>query len=210
MTKNSQTLNNIINFMKVKYALFYSSEQILIDLTNLFPFTDILFTSDINEINQISFFENEDIKIIFTEEPELIKNVTNMNNKIFLSTKYHSKFTKITKETLINIYENHFRLNIPCDIKNQIETLNTHESIYSIIWKIYLNNGIYNPSYTPIIYEKEHPIHFFLNKMHNLPANSKKNQMLKILAKILHQDFLITGNLTLTSYYKLVEQMMNK
>ena len=209
MTKNLQTFRNLLNFMKIQTAVFFGTEQILVDLTNLFPFTDIMFTNDINEINQISFFEENDLKIIFTDETEVIKNTNNLSNKIFLCTKYSSKFTKITREILINIYENHFQLNIPCDIKQQIEATKTHESIYSTIYKIHLNNGLYNPKHTPVIFDREHPITFLLNKMHTIPANSQKNQILKTLAKILHTDFLITGNLTLTSFYKLVEKMIN-
>ena len=209
MTKNSQTFKNLLNFIKMQNALFYGTEQILTDLTNLFPFTDIMITNDINEINQISFFEQDDIKIIFTEEPDVIRHISNFNNKIFLSTKYHSKFTKITREILINIYENHFQLNIPCDIKQQIENTNTHESAYSTIFKIHLNNGIYNPNHTPVIFDREHPITFLLNKMHTISPNSQRSQILKALAKILHTDFLVTGNLTLTSFYKLIEKMIN-
>ncbi len=209
MTKNWQTFRNLLNFMKISTALFHGTEQNLVDLTNLFPFTDIMFTNDINEINQISFFEQNDLKIIFIEEPEVVRNIHNFDNKIFLSTKYNSKFTKITREILINIYENHFQLNIPCDIKQQIEDTKTHESVYSTIYKIHLNNGLYNPQHTPVIFNREHPITFLLNKMHTIPVNSQKNQILKTLAKILHTDFLVTGNITLTSFYKLIEKMIN-
>jgi hypothetical protein len=209
MTQNSKTLVNLLNFLKIPHALFYGTERNLIDLTNLFPFVDIIKTNDAGDVNQLSFVEEDEIKIVLTEDPDLVKKIINLNNKIILSTKYSWKFTKITKEILINIYENHFNIVIPCDIKTQLEQTVTHESLYSIAWKIRLNGGLYNPSHTPVVFERDHPIHFFINKMYTIRSNSKKGQILRVLAKILHQDFLVTGNITLSSYFKLIEYMIN-
>lgn len=210
MTKNQKTLINLSNYLKKEHLMLYGSIKDLIDLTNLFPFNELIHTNHINEINQISFFEENHIKIIIIDEPELVKHITNKNNKIILSTKYNGKFTKITRELLINIYENHFNMQIPCDIKTQIEQTKTNESVYSTILKIKLNNNQYNPKHTPINAERDHPIYFFLQKEHSNTLNPKYKKILQMIIKILHKDFLITGNITLSSYFKLIEKILNK
>lgn len=206
MTNNSlkqkNYILNILQKLKITNRVFYGKLPDLIDLSNLFKFCKIITHTEKDEQLQQSL-EIIDTLVI-TEKASLVLSNLHMQNHFFLCEEKYSKFFHINRKILLEICIEYFKLNLSSNDKQNILSIKTKESIYSITFKIYANSGVFNKvlvNPSNITYDT---VSFFFQKYYEY---KNKNNTLTHICEKLYENFFITGNKSLAAYFLLLEQI---
>lgn len=204
MIKNSNDTFEVLKSLNIDTNAFCGDLKILIDFSNIFRFCNLVYRPSEIEMYQERFDENE-YRLIISEKSNTILPHLNKKNTIFLCEEKNSKFYNITQNILLEIFNKYFNLNLSNEIKSKILKMKIKESLYSLIFKIYSNAGVFKEHIALQESFSADPVPFFFKKYYKY----KNNKILGNICCMFFRNFFITGNICLQTYFMLIEEMYN-
>lgn len=205
MIKNSNDTFEVLKSLKINTNVFCGDLKNLIDFSNIFRFCNLVYHPSEIEMYQ-EVFDNNEYRLIIAEKSSIILPHLNKKNTIFLCEEKNMKFYNITPNILIEIFDKYLNLNLSVAIKKEILSMSLKESLYSLMFKIYANAGVFKRDIAVQQSFQLDPVPFFFQKHYRY----KNNKTLCGICSMFFRDFFITGNNFLQTYFMLIEEMYNK